>query len=76
MNPMALSFLLLFGYHNVLSPFLPAACRFYPTCSAYTEQAIQKHGIFKGILPSLRIAPLSPRPSRWLRSGELISIHG
>ena len=53
--------LLLFGYRKVLSPFLPAACRFYPTCSAYTEEAIQKHGIVKGIFCGLfRIARCHP----------------
>lgn len=53
--------LLLFGYRKVLSPFLPAACRFYPTCSAYTEEAIQKHGIVKGIFFGLfRIARCHP----------------
>ena len=53
--------LLLFGYRKVLSPFLPAVCRFYPTCSAYTEEAIQKHGIFKGIFFGLfRIARCHP----------------
>ena len=53
--------LLLFGYRKVLSPFLPAACRFYPTCSAYTEEAIQKHGSFKGIVFGLfRIARCHP----------------
>jgi len=41
---------LLFVYRKLLSPLLPAACRFYPTCSAYTEAAIQKHGILKGII--------------------------
>ena len=52
---------LLFGYRKVLSPFLPAACRFYPTCSAYTEQAIQKHGVLKGIFFGLcRIARCHP----------------
>ena len=52
---------LLFGYRKVLSPFLPAACRFYPTCSAYTEKAIQKHGILKGIFFGLfRIARCHP----------------
>jgi putative membrane protein insertion efficiency factor len=53
--------LLLFGYRKVLSPFLPAACRFYPTCSAYAEAAIHKHGIFKGVVFSLfRIARCHP----------------
>jgi putative membrane protein insertion efficiency factor len=53
--------LLLFGYRRALSPLLPAACRFYPTCSAYTEEAIQKHGIFKGIFLGLfRIARCHP----------------
>lgn len=32
----------------MLSPLLPNACRFTPTCSAYMIQAIQKYGIFKG----------------------------
>ena len=46
--------LLLLAYRKVLSPLLPASCRFYPTCSAYTEQAIEKHGIFKGLFYGLR----------------------
>ncbi|HEX9788274.1 MAG TPA: membrane protein insertion efficiency factor YidD [Candidatus Binatia bacterium] len=41
--------LLLSGYRAVVSPLLPRACRFYPSCSAYTEEAIQKHGVLKGI---------------------------
>jgi len=45
--------LLLLGYRKVLSPLLPRSCRFYPTCSAYTEQAIEKHGILKGIFYGL-----------------------
>lgn len=36
-------------YRTVVSPFLPRACRFYPSCSAYTEQAIRKHGILRGV---------------------------
>ena len=53
--------LLLLGYREVLSPLLPPSCRFYPTCSAYTEQAIAKHGIPKGICYGLwRIARCHP----------------
>ncbi len=36
-------------YQMVISPFLPAnSCRFFPTCSNYTIEAIQKHGAAKG----------------------------
>ena len=37
------------GYHKILSPALPRACRFYPSCSVYTAEAIQRHGTIKGI---------------------------
>ena len=30
--------------------WLPSSCRFEPTCSRYTEQAISKYGLFKGSL--------------------------
>ena len=35
-------------YNRFLSPFLPSACRFEPTCSVYTYQAIEKYGVLKG----------------------------
>ncbi|MBD5249837.1 MAG: membrane protein insertion efficiency factor YidD [Bacteroides sp.] len=35
-------------YQGCISPLLPASCRFTPTCSAYTLEAIMKHGIFRG----------------------------
>ncbi|HZA56918.1 MAG TPA: membrane protein insertion efficiency factor YidD [Candidatus Udaeobacter sp.] len=35
-------------YHKVVSPFLPPACRFYPSCSVYVAAAIRRHGILKG----------------------------
>ena len=35
-------------YKAVVSPFLPPACRFEPTCSEYTKQAVEKYGAFKG----------------------------
>lgn len=35
-------------YKRVLSPMLPAACRFEPTCSVYAMEAVERHGAFKG----------------------------
>ncbi len=35
-------------YQSAISPFFPAACRYTPTCSHYTIEALQKHGLFKG----------------------------
>lgn len=35
-------------YQKYISPFLPRRCRFYPTCSAYGKEAIEKHGALKG----------------------------
>ena len=44
----ALLIRLLALYRSAVSPFLPPACRFYPSCSVYTEEAIVKYGIIKG----------------------------
>ncbi|MCK4597327.1 membrane protein insertion efficiency factor YidD [bacterium] len=41
-------------YQSVFSPIFPASCRFYPTCSQYTIEALTKYGILKGILCSAR----------------------
>jgi hypothetical protein len=46
--------LLLQGYKRFLSPFLPRACRFEPTCSVYMMQAIEIHGAFYGSWLGLR----------------------
>lgn len=35
-------------YQRVLSPILPPSCRYYPTCSNYAIEAIQRHGALKG----------------------------
>lgn len=48
-------------YKLILSPFLPPACRFYPTCSQYAAQAIEKHGVLRGgILAAKRLARCHP----------------
>ena len=39
---------LLRGYKWALSPFLPPACRYVPTCSDYAAEAIERHGAFRG----------------------------
>jgi uncharacterized protein len=36
-------------YKRVVSPLLPSACRFYPTCSEYMMDAITKHGPLHGV---------------------------
>jgi len=51
-------------YKRFISPMLPPSCRFEPTCSVYTYQAIEKYGVIKGgILGIKRISrchPLNP----------------
>jgi uncharacterized protein len=37
-------------YQYMISPLIPGACRFTPTCSEYSAEAIKKHGVLKGIL--------------------------
>jgi uncharacterized protein len=40
--------LLIKVYQRTLSRVLPPSCRFYPSCSEYGVQALQKYGVFKG----------------------------
>ncbi len=48
-------------YKRFISPLLPPACRFYPTCSEYAMQAIGMHGILRGSLMALwRLARCHP----------------
>ncbi len=35
-------------YQRALSPYLPSACRYTPTCSHYIADAIQEYGVFRG----------------------------
>lgn len=45
---------LLFGFHRFVSPGLPRACRFFPTCSEYGALAIERHGAVRGAALALR----------------------
>jgi hypothetical protein len=49
-----LALLLLRAYKLAISPLLPAACRYYPTCSEYCREAIERHGALKGAWLGLR----------------------
>lgn len=46
--------LLIKGYQRMVSPYLPPACRFTPTCSEYTRQAVERYGALKGALMGLK----------------------
>lgn len=42
------------AYQYLLSPLLGSCCRFYPSCSSYTINAIQSHGSARGCYLALR----------------------
>jgi len=53
-------------YQTCISPFYPPRCRFYPSCSEYTAEAIEKRGVFCGIwLGIKRICRCNP----WSKGG-------
>ncbi|MFZ9701279.1 MAG: membrane protein insertion efficiency factor YidD [Flavobacteriales bacterium] len=41
-------------YQWIISPWLPAACRYTPTCSHYMVEALQKHGPIRGLWLGLK----------------------
>lgn len=55
-------FVLLIRFYQIcISPFTPESCRFSPTCSHYTLEALKKHGLIKGSwLGIKRIAKCHP----------------
>ncbi|AKU92849.1 membrane protein insertion efficiency factor YidD [Vulgatibacter incomptus] len=42
------------AYRALISPFLPARCRFHPSCSVYAIEALEGHGALKGLWLILR----------------------
>ena len=41
-------------YRSCISPLLPPSCRYYPTCSAYAMEAIERYGARRGAWMALR----------------------
>lgn len=41
-------------YKRAISPWLPSACRFEPTCSIYAREAIERYGLARGLALALR----------------------
>lgn len=53
-------------YKRQVSPLLPPACRYTPTCSEYALEAVERHGVLKGIaLATKRLLSCNP----WSRGG-------
>lgn len=54
-NPLLLTVMGLIRFYKIaISPLLGSRCRFYPSCSEYTLEALQKHGLLRGSWLSLR----------------------
>jgi putative membrane protein insertion efficiency factor len=63
----ALLIALVKGYRLLLSPWLGSACRFEPTCSVYSIQALEKHGAVAGSYLTLsRLGRCNP----WCKGGH------
>ena len=57
------------GYKYILSPLLGHSCRYLPTCSEYSIEALKTFGLFKGLYLSLKRI-LSCHPIKFLGGGE------
>jgi uncharacterized protein len=54
------------AYRRVVSPVVPARCRYHPSCSAYAAQAVREFGILRGlVLAGWRLLRCNP----WSRGG-------
>lgn len=45
---------IIYVYRYTLSPLIGNQCRFYPTCSHYAEEAVKKHGAWRGSIMAIR----------------------
>ena len=54
MTPKSIAVGALRGYKRWLSPLLPPACRFHPSCSEYASEAIEIYGVWRGSWLALR----------------------
>ncbi len=64
------------AYQLIVAPILPPSCRFYPSCSHYAAEAVERHGPWRGLVLALRrllrchpwggsgYDPVPPVPSR------------
>ncbi|MDR0303083.1 MAG: membrane protein insertion efficiency factor YidD [Treponema sp.] len=41
-------------YQHAVSPHFPPVCRYYPCCSSYAYEAVDKYGVFRGCLMAVR----------------------
>lgn len=41
-------------YQLIISPWIPSSCRYHPTCSQYSIEALKEHGAIKGIWLSIK----------------------
>ena len=57
------------GYKYLFSPLLGHSCRYLPTCSEYSIDALKEYGFFKGSLISIKRI-LSCHPIKFLGGGE------
>ena len=57
------------GYRYLISPLLGHTCRYLPTCSEYSIEALDAHGFFKGLYKSFKRI-LSCHPIKFLGGGE------
>jgi len=57
------------GYKLIISPYLGSSCRYLPTCSEYSIEALKTYGLLKGTFISLKRI-LSCHPIKFLGGGE------